>query len=482
MPQAAPLTRGEFASELFVLRWKKQIKCGILMYMKAKRNEVSKKKRKNGSKPVIAFLITLALVLGMGLFGIQIYLWVSEDGKKEIQEAAMGNAEEPVEESEKASLEKKPLFELPVKEKIPQKESEEISEAVVLKRKGRYADILADAELMAKNNIYEASVNDEGIVTIGFAGDILFDDEYAMMAKLLQRGVTIENALSEELLGVMRGMDIMMVNNEFPFTNRGIATEGKTYTFRADADTVSYLHDMGVDIVSLANNHAYDFGEEGLLDTFDTLEGAKIPYVGAGRNIEEATKPVYFIAGDVKIAIVSATQIERLENPDTKEATANTAGVFRCLDPKRLLETVAEAEENSDFVIVFIHWGTENVAEPDWAQLDQAPRLAEAGADLIVGAHPHCLQGFEYYGDVPVVYSMGNFWFNSKTLDTCVLQADISKDGLEGLRFIPAIQEDCRTRLAYGEEKARIISYMESISYDVAIDEAGYISKKIPEN
>ena len=234
---------------------------------------------------------------------------------------------------------------------------------------------------------------------------------------------------------------------------------------------------MGVDVVSLANNHSYDFGEVGLLDSLDTLREAGMPYVGAGRNLEEASRPVYFIAGDIKIAIVSATQIERLENPDTKGATESSPGVFRCLNPQRLCEMVSQAKQNSDFVVVFIHWGTENVTQPDWAQLDQAPKLAEAGADLIIGAHPHCLQGIQYYGEVPVVYSLGNFWFNSKTLDTGIIQADISREGIQNLRFIPAIQSDCRTDLARDGEKERILSYLQSISYGVTIDSKGNISR-----
>ncbi len=458
--------------------------------MKTDKRGTPTKRKKYGSRPGIAFLITLALVLGMGFLGMQLYLGLGEKDKERVQETveAQSTVDDVLgKEGTSVKSENEEMYvQLPVKEKIPEKKTEIDIESKVetagFENKGKYADILADAELMKENRIYEAAANDDGVVTLGFAGDILFDDEYAMMAKLLLRGVTIENALSEDLLAVMRDMDVMMVNNEFPYTNRGTATEGKTYTFRADTDTVSYLHDMGVDVVSLANNHAYDYGEIGLLDTFDTLESAGIPYVGAGRNLEEAIKPVYFITENIKIAIVSATQIERLENPDTREATANSAGVLRCLDPSRLLEVVSEAKGNSDFVIVFIHWGTENVTEPDWAQLDQAPKLAQAGADLIVGAHPHCLQGFEYYGDVPVVYSLGNFWFNSKTLDTGILQVDISTDGLEKIRFVPAIQEDCRTRLAGGEEKARIISYMESVSYGVTIDAEGNVSKKTTEN
>ncbi|MDE6814792.1 MAG: CapA family protein, partial [Lachnospiraceae bacterium] len=214
-----------------------------------------------------------------------------------------------------------------------------------------------------------------------------------------------------------------------------------------------------------------------LLDSLDALKAAGMPYVGAGRNLEEASKPVYFISGDIKIAILSATQIERLENPDTRGATDSSPGVFRCLNPSALCEAVSIAKQDSDFVIVFIHWGTENVAEPDWAQLDQAPKLAQAGADLIIGAHPHCLQGIQYYGEVPVIYSLGNFWFNSKTIDTGMVQVDITRDGISNFRFIPAIQSNCRTDLAYDAEKARILSYMQSLSKGVAIDQEGNVSK-----
>ena len=343
--------------------------------------------------------------------------------------------------------------------------------------RGKYDDILSDPEYMRANRIYEKKGKKEGIISFGFAGDILFDDEYAVMASLLRRGVSIENGISEPLLAQMQDVDIMMVNNEFSYTDGGVPTEGKAYTFRGDTSTVSYLDDMGVDLVSLANNHVYDFGETGLLDTLDTLEQAGVPYVGAGRNLEEAAAPVYFISGDVKVAVVSATQIERLDNPDTKGAGEGTPGVFRCWNPEKLYEVVADAKENSDFVIVYIHWGTENVTEPDWAQLEQSEGLALSGADLIIGDHPHCLQGIQYYGDAPVFYSLGNFWFNSKTLDTGMVKVDISEDGIESLRFIPAIQSGCRTDLAYGDDKERIIAQLNGMSYDVTIDADGFITK-----
>jgi poly-gamma-glutamate synthesis protein (capsule biosynthesis protein) len=238
---------------------------------------------------------------------------------------------------------------------------------------------------------------------------------------------------------------------------------------------VSIYEELGVDIVSLANNHAYDYGEDALLDTFDTLEAAGIPYVGAGRNIDEAMKPVYFIADGMKIAIVSATQIERNSTPDTKEATQTSAGVLRCMDETKLLEVIDEAKANSDFVILYIHWGTESVEDTDWLQDKQAPDYAAAGVDLIIGDHPHCLQKLDSVSGVPVAYSLGNFWFNSKTVDTCLIEVGINKEGLEYFKFVPCRQTDCRTIELEGSEKAALLDYMRSISPNVTIDDDGYV-------
>ena len=339
----------------------------------------------------------------------------------------------------------------------------------------KYQEELADTAYMEENNIYAAEPAVPGQVTLTFAGDVLFDDGYAIMGAV--RGDDdISKGVMPEVIERMQSADIMMLNNEFAYSTRGVPTEGKQFTFRARPETVNYLNDMGVDLVSLANNHAYDYGPDALTDTLDTLRSAGIPYVGAGRDISEARKPVYYIVGDIKIAFVSATQIERLDTPDTKEATENSPGVFRCWNGDRLMETIREAKENSDFVVAYIHWGTENQAELDWAQLKQAPELVEAGADLVIGDHPHCLQPIGVVGDVPVIYSLGNFWFNSKTLDTGMVEVVIDETGIVSYQFIPCLQSGCRTSLLEGAEKERVLSYMRSISQGVQIDEEGYVS------
>lgn len=317
---------------------------------------------------------------------------------------------------------------------------------------------------------------DENQVTFAFAGDILFDEAYTIMYQYVARGSSVEDTFLSGLLERMRSADVFMLNNEFPYSNRGTPTEGKQFTFRANPQHVGILHELGVDLVSLANNHAYDYGNDALLDTFDTLEAADIPYVGAGRNLDEALKPVYLIANDMKIAVVSATQIERNANPDTKEATAASAGVLRCLDSSALLRVIADAKENSDFVILYIHWGTESQEEIDWLQEEQSTAYARAGVDLIIGDHPHCLQKIDVVEGVPVVFSLGNFWFNSKTQNTCLVEVTINREGIASMRFAPCKSEECRTRLLEGAEADGVLNYMRSISPNVSFDRDGYIT------
>ena len=338
------------------------------------------------------------------------------------------------------------------------------------------ADSTQSMEYALDENVFVKEAVNKDRVTITFAGDILFDANFAIMVSLMQRGGDISRGITPEVIEEMRSADIMMLNNEFPYSDRGEPTPDKAYTFRAKPSTVSYLGELGVDIVSLANNHAYDHGEEAFLDTLQVLKDAGIHYVGAGVNSKEAERPVYYIINDMKIAFVSATQIERNETPDTKEATETTPGVFRCWNGEKLLQTVKETKENSDFVIVYVHWGTENQAETDWAQENQARELVKAGADLIVGDHPHCLQRIEIINGVPVFYSLGNFWFNSREIDTCLLKATISGGKLESCQFIPCLQSNCTTTLLAGEEKERVLEWMREQSEDVGIDAEGYIN------
>lgn len=277
----------------------------------------------------------------------------------------------------------------------------------------------------------------------------------------------------------MNGVDVMLVNNEFTYSTRGTALRGKAYTFRADPSRVKLLEVFGTDIVNLANNHVYDYGEDALLDTIATLDEAGIPHIGAGANLEEAKKPYYFVYNGRKIAIVAATQIERTYNY-TKEATDTTPGVLKTLEPDKFVEVIREAKKNSDYVIAFVHWGTEGDSNYGRDQTNLAKAFVNAGADAIIGGHTHCLQGFDMIEDVPVIYSLGNFWFSSSTQDTGLAEITIDEKGKLTLGFIPCIQEKVKTSLVTDEaQKQRILEFMRTHSAKgVTVTSDGIVQKE----
>lgn len=315
---------------------------------------------------------------------------------------------------------------------------------------------------------------------ISFTGDMNFDDRIGTMQYLKQNGLSA--ALSNDVRELMAESDILMINNECTYSTRGEPLQGKAYTFRSDPANVSILKELGVDIAGIANNHVCDYGLDALSDTIQTLDEAGIPNVGAGNNLEEAKRPWYFVANGRKIAFVAATQIERTYNY-TKEATDTTPGVLKTLNPDKYVEVIREAREHSDYVIAFVHWGTEGTNYYEADQTALAIRFAEAGADAIIGGHTHCLQGISYVEDVPVIYSLGNFWFGSTPTDgvnkkdTAIAQVIIRADGSLGFRFIPCVQENRQTYLVTDEqEKARIIAFEQQLSNGISIDADGYVT------
>lgn len=340
------------------------------------------------------------------------------------------------------------------------------------------ADVSDDKDMQAEG-LPEILTDQKGEMTLAFGGDICFYDPYANMGAYRERGSDIEKCISPYLLQEMRNADVCMVNNEFSYSDRGAPLEGKMYTFRSKPENVTILHDMGVDIVSVANNHAYDYGPDAFVDTLKTLDDAKVYHVGGGENLEEASKPVFITKNNLTIGYVAATQIERNDAPDTKGATDESPGVLRCYNQRELdhfLEVVKTAKTQCDFLVVYIHWGTENTAEPDWAQPHQADLISRAGADIIVGCHPHCLQGLALVNDVPVIYSLGNYWFNSKTVDTALLKVKVNADGIDSLQMIAARQTGCATNELSGAEKASVIGYLQNLSPDVSFDEEGFVT------
>jgi poly-gamma-glutamate synthesis protein (capsule biosynthesis protein) len=301
------------------------------------------------------------------------------------------------------------------------------------------------------------------VITLGFAGDINLDENWVVMKHLRQKGKGLSGCIDSKLLQKMRGYDAMILNNEFAFSNRGTPMSGKAYTFCAPTRNVKFLKQMGVDAVSLANNHVYDYGKTAFLDTLKTLNQNGIKYSGGGKNKKEAKEPIYLKKNGKKIAIIAATRAEKYIL--TPEAGKNSPGVFRTYDDTEYVKAIKKASKKADYVIAFVHWGTEYSTKLEDAQVKQAKDYIDAGADVVVGAHTHCLQGVGYYKGKPIFYSLGNFWFNEKTLYTTLLQLQISGSGKITATMLPCLQSGKETRLLTGKKKVRnFIKYVNSIS------------------
>lgn len=328
----------------------------------------------------------------------------------------------------------------------------------------------------------EAEITGEYDFTLCFAGDISLDENAVTTANLDVNGGDISKCISPELLEIMREADMMCLNNEFTFSTNGAPLEGKMYTFRANPERVGILQDMGVDLVQLNNNHVYDYGRQAFLDTLDTLSNAGIDYFGAGHNLEEAMSPVYYTIDDKVVAFVGASRAEKYKM--TPQATEDDPGILRCYDPELFLQVIKEADANADFVIAVVHWGTEYSYDLEEVQLTTGKEYLDAGADVIIGGHSHCLQGMEFYEDKPIIYSIGNYWFNHKTLDSMLIELHFSgneeEEHLE-VRMIPAIQTNAATSWVDETEKQRIFAFMESISVNVQIDENGIVTERVPD-
>jgi poly-gamma-glutamate capsule biosynthesis protein CapA/YwtB (metallophosphatase superfamily) len=228
--------------------------------------------------------------------------------------------------------------------------------------------------------------------------------------------------------------DIAMVNVEMAITDRGSPVH-KTFVFRAPPAAAQTLAAAGVDVAVLANNHARDYGEVGLLDSIAFLTGAGVVPVGAGSVAAEAYSPaVIGLDGGISVAIISSTQIV----PSGFSATSTRAGV--ATDRERVIANVRVAAAEHDVVIAAVHWGIERDTCPSGTQRAFARDLLAAGATAVIGHHPHDLQPNEVTDSQLVANSLGNFIWHARsgiTGDTGVLQLDFEGSTLVSWKFHP---------------------------------------------
>ncbi len=354
--------------------------------------------------------------------------------------------------------------------------------------------------------------------TIAAVGDIFLQEALPPTAELA--------AVSE----VLRGVDIAFGNLETPVSTRGAPAE-KWVNMRMPPDLLPDIAALGFNMLTLANNHMMDFGEVALRDTFDCLRERDLPYVGAGENLDAAWRAESVEIGALKVAFLGAASTL---GPGAA-AAANSPGVAPIhvsesyhIDPAASLEqpgsapyvftrawredleratrAIEAARKEADFLVLALHWGVPPFWRPRFQdgladyQIEVGRALIDAGADLIVGHHPHSLQEVEVYRGKPIFYSLGNFVFhhnqgpvsdtpisrnspygmtvarrNRNWRETVIVLVDVAADGAASYSLQPALLDaDGNPQLLRGEEARSVVQRLDDMSPNARLSyEAG---------
>ena len=227
--------------------------------------------------------------------------------------------------------------------------------------------------------------------------------------------------------------DIAFGNLESPVSKRGTPFE-KLYNFRGTPAALRGLaRHSGLDVLNLANNHAGDYGPVALMDTVRGIERLGMTAVGAGRSLRRALRPQIVERLGLRVAFVGFTEVAPVEFA----ATADRPGTAWAT-PEAVTAAVHRARRRADVVVATFHWGAEKAAVESAAQQTLAATAAAAGAQLVIGAHPHVLQPLRRQGSAVVAYSLGNFVFGAiseETTATGILETDLTSEGVAAARW-----------------------------------------------
>ncbi|MDH5648644.1 MAG: CapA family protein [Gammaproteobacteria bacterium] len=271
---------------------------------------------------------------------------------------------------------------------------------------------------------------------------------------------------------LLTGADITFGNLEGPLTHGGSSDVEKKYRFRSPPDKVApALKRAGFDVVSLANNHTLDYGQQGLVDTMAALDDAGIAYAGAGLDASAARRAVVLTVNGSRIAFLaySLTFPEEFWAGDSRAGTAFGHA-------EHVKRDVTKAGENADIVVVSFHWGREGTTELRDYQMVLGRAAIDSGAALVLGHHPHILQGIERYGKGVIFYSLGNFVFGSysKTAQrSAIVSANFNNNELESIQIQPIdvnnINVVFQPVLLTGDESKDVIDHLNLLSNGLGV-------------
>ncbi len=274
-------------------------------------------------------------------------------------------------------------------------------------------------------------------VVLGFAGDVSFT-----------HGLDRRDPLGD-VIDLLSTPDFTTVNLETTVAEPGVGRRvAKTYIFKSPPGSIDLLTSAGIDAVSLANNHTLDYRRDGLLRTIELLEAGAVTHFGAGEDEADAYAPAIAEVGAWRLGFVGFTHVECgwvADDPTLWPEAAWACPGFE----DRTVAAVAEAAGLADVVVVMVHWGIEKDHCPQPYQRALGRAWVEAGADLVIGSHPHVLQGIERIDESWIVYSTGNFAFPSArgpSAKSAYFTVAVSEQGLD-LDVIPIELVGGRPRL-----------------------------------
>jgi poly-gamma-glutamate capsule biosynthesis protein CapA/YwtB (metallophosphatase superfamily) len=299
------------------------------------------------------------------------------------------------------------------------------------------------------------------VTTLTAVGDIMLGRRVA------QRHRDDPNEPLQPLSKRLASAEITVGNVESTLSRDGSPTQGGD-SFAASPRILSGLKRSGFDVIQLANNHLGDYGDKALRDTLDRYADADLPTVGAGKTLAQARKPVIIERDDVTVGFIATESIG-----ETPAATRTRAGTNRLNMPprtgpldqralNRITADIAALAKQVDAVVVLSHWGTQYTHRPEASQRTAAKAFADAGAGLVIGGHPHWVQGLQRFGSTAVVYSLGNYVFDmdfqTKTNEGVILEVVLWGGRVKAVEPVPyVIDRNFVPRMAKGARAQDIL-------------------------
>lgn len=276
-----------------------------------------------------------------------------------------------------------------------------------------------------------------------------------------------DSILGRDVLSLFEDKDICLINLECPITDSTEPGWSHFPTLKAGSRAFPVIQNLNVDVASLANNHIKDYGDKGLNDTIAILEANGITWTGAGKIPKEANAPVVINKNECSVGILALAQKEIA-------AVGRRRSGAGLLTEKTAIRSIRKLSRVSDITIAYLHFGPEFYEYPTPDQVRLSRALVDAGANLVIGHHPHVVQGYEYYKDGFIAYSLGNFIFDMKPVGNTssrvgmVVKAGMDKKKIRDIQIIFVETAHGRTDVLNDEDGLRAEEYVRDLSRVIA--------------